>query len=380
LRIHVLIVRRFDPTRFDGALKPSDAADRRASSQRPTFYCENRSQLIDNIALIRCKLAALSSQETFLLPSGVELSSLTAAGDGNLGLCCDKNGLSLGRTPLIERRDGRFVVRPRSDLERLFKHSSSGADLDRLMRGLAVIRCALDESNLCLAQIAAVQLRIPDLPGLLARAALEAEDRLIKTERGGDVLARAGWDPDEHPLTGAPPNPGWFAPTGGSNSGGSAQVAQGEEDERAPEEILDPMAQLRQARWDARIDVLRRLDRNNPNLVYLAPPGPPAAEAVARLDAEVKTITARVADKLAHGHAWGRHASEFPEVSTESQLAHVIQSTISNPLSVVRPLSRGRTAFYEESTNTLVIGDPDARDFGTTFRPAGGRVYVNQLE
>ncbi len=32
------------------------------------------------------------------------------------------------------------------------------------LRGLAVVKSALDENNLCLAQIAAVQLRIPDLP------------------------------------------------------------------------------------------------------------------------------------------------------------------------------------------------------------------------
>jgi hypothetical protein len=158
-----------------------------------------------------------------LLPFGVQLWSLTDAGDGNLGLCCDESGLSLGRTPLIDHRDGCFFVRPQSDLERLFKRSSPGADLDRLLRGLRVVKSALDQNNLCLAQIAAVQLRIPNLTGFLARAALEAEDRLIKAELGSDVLARGGWDPDKHPRTGAPPNAGWFAPTGGTGSAGSAQ-------------------------------------------------------------------------------------------------------------------------------------------------------------
>jgi hypothetical protein len=204
-----------------------------------------------------------------LLPAGVQLWSLSAAGDGNLGLCCNEDGLFLGRTPLIERRAGCYIVRPRSDLERLFKGSSAGADLDRLWRGLAVVKSALDANNFCLAQIAAVQLRVPDLTDFLARAELETEDRLIKFERGGDVLARAGWDPDKHPRAGAPPNPGWFTPTEGSSAAGSAQVAQGEEDERAPEETLDPMAQLRQAQWDARINILRRLEPKNSNLVYL---------------------------------------------------------------------------------------------------------------
>jgi hypothetical protein len=60
----------------------------------------------------------------------------------------------------------------------------------------------------------------------LARAELETGDRLIKFERGGDVLARGGWDPDKHPRTGTPPNPGWFAPTEGSSPEGSARESE----------------------------------------------------------------------------------------------------------------------------------------------------------
>ena len=40
------------------------------------------------------------------------------SGDDNLGLACTEQGLVLGRTALIERRDGRFVVRERSEIER----------------------------------------------------------------------------------------------------------------------------------------------------------------------------------------------------------------------------------------------------------------------
>jgi hypothetical protein len=137
-----------------------------------------------------------------LLPAGVHLWRLSIAGDGNLGLCCNQEGLFLGRTPLIEHRAGCYIARPRSELERLFKGSSAGADLDRLSRGLSVVKSALDARNLCLAQIAAVQLRVPDLTDFLARTELETEDRLIKFERGGDVLARAGCDPDKHPRAG----------------------------------------------------------------------------------------------------------------------------------------------------------------------------------
>jgi hypothetical protein len=37
----------------------------------------------------------------------------------NLGLACTEDGLFLGRTPLIERRGRRFVVREPVEVERL---------------------------------------------------------------------------------------------------------------------------------------------------------------------------------------------------------------------------------------------------------------------
>lgn len=157
-----------------------------------------------------------------MLPAGVHLWRLSAGGDGNLGVCCNRDGIFLGRTPLIERRAGHYVLRSPPDLDRLLKHCSARIDRYRLLRGLGVVKSALDENNLALAQIAAVQLRILDLPDFHARAALEAEDRLIKAERA-DALARAGWDPDKHPRAGAPPNPGWFAPAGASSAEGSAR-------------------------------------------------------------------------------------------------------------------------------------------------------------
>jgi hypothetical protein len=140
----------------------------------------------------------------------------------NLGLACTDHGLLLGRTPLIERRDGRFVVRGRSELEHLFSHAyGRTVSAQRLMGGLAAVASALNAPDPGLARIAAVHLRIPDLPDRAARDAMEAVDFLIKYARdeGGDA-----WNPALHPRTGAPPNPGWFAPTGGG-----AQLADADE-------------------------------------------------------------------------------------------------------------------------------------------------------
>lgn len=138
-----------------------------------------------------------------------EFWRLSEAGGNNLGLACTDDGLLLGRTPLIERRDERFIVREQHEIERLLRRAYQ-ADLvaDRLMPGLATVAAALNANDPCLARIAAVHLRIPDLPDQAARDDIEAEDILLKS---------ADWNPALHPRTGTPPNPGWFAPTGGSN-------------------------------------------------------------------------------------------------------------------------------------------------------------------
>jgi hypothetical protein len=109
---------------------------------------------------------------------------LSEAGPQNLGLACTDDGLLLGRTSLIERRDGRFVVRACDEIERLLKGAYGGEPpVDRLMSGLARVASALNANDQCLARIAAVHLRMPDLASLAVRDAIAAEDRLIKYAR-----------------------------------------------------------------------------------------------------------------------------------------------------------------------------------------------------
>jgi hypothetical protein len=145
---------------------------------------------------------------------------LSEGGKDNLGLACTGDGLILGHTPLIERRNDHFVVRDRSEIERLLSRAyRTELTVDRLMPGLATVAAALNANDQCLARIAAVHLRIPDLPDRDARDDMEAADALIKYAR--DEGAGVDWNPALHPRTGAPPNAGWFAPTGGSGSGSS---------------------------------------------------------------------------------------------------------------------------------------------------------------
>src|ERR1700676_3398035 len=106
---------------------------------------------------------------------------LSEGGEDNLGLACTKDGLVLGRTPLIEQRDLRFIVRERSEIECLLERAYQDSSLaDRIMPGLATVAAALNTNDPCLARIAAVHLRVPDLPNQAARDDLEMADTLIK--------------------------------------------------------------------------------------------------------------------------------------------------------------------------------------------------------
>lgn len=235
---------------------------------------------------------------------GEHVWQLTEGGDNSLGLSCTSEGLFLGRTPLIERRDDGYFIRPQAELERLLGRAFGGQIIvDNLMPGFAAVTGALDTRHLPLAQIAAVHLRLPDLPDLIARVGVEAEDRLIKLDRFNERLARA-WDETAHPRIGTSPNPGWFAPKDGSSEAPApSEVAAGEREERRPEEELDPLAQVRQAEWQAGIATLRRIDPKNPQLSYFANPGSaPSQAALDRLNAAIETAAVqRVTKKLMPG-------------------------------------------------------------------------------
>jgi hypothetical protein len=157
---------------------------------------------------------------------------LSEAADDNLGLACSGDGLLIGRTPLIEKRDGHFVVREQREIEQLLSRAyRSKVSATRLMSGLTTVARALNANDQCLARIAAVHLRIPDLPDRDARDTMERTDVLLKYARdagGGD----SNWNPAQHPRAGTPPNPGWFAPTGGSSESFSGRTAQNDDPTR----------------------------------------------------------------------------------------------------------------------------------------------------
>jgi filamentous hemagglutinin len=85
------------------------------------------------------------------------------------------------------------------------------------------------------------------------------------------------------------------------------------------------------------------------------------------------------AQQIANGHAWPKHRGDFPEFSTEAEFAQHIDQILANP-SASKSLARGRAAFWDDKTKTVVIRDPNSPDLGTAFKPSGGKAYFDNLK
>jgi RHS repeat-associated protein len=87
--------------------------------------------------------------------------------------------------------------------------------------------------------------------------------------------------------------------------------------------------------------------------------------------------------EIAAGHAFEKHVLNQGEfkglgIRTREQFAIHIENVINNP-TASRELSGGRSAYWQESTGTVVIRNPRASDGGTAFQPTNGRAYFDGL-
>ncbi len=141
-----------------------------------------------------------------------------AAGRASGGVYCGADGVFVGSIPLLQGSGaaGAWSVRPIAELnDELSTHYRLPIDIAAKANALQLIAHALNRGDLAMAAIATVQMRFPDPP--LSKA-LESREQV---KRRAAELHRCGllkwiWDPLKHPRTDAPPNPGWFASTGGA--------------------------------------------------------------------------------------------------------------------------------------------------------------------
>jgi len=90
-----------------------------------------------------------------------------------------------------------------------------------------------------------------------------------------------------------------------------------------------------------------------------------------------------VRQEIAGGHAFAKlvmKQGEFNDlgIKNKEQFASHIEKVISNPTSI-KYLNNGRIGYSEQSTGTIVITNPKAKDGGKVFRTKDSRQYFDDL-
>lgn len=87
----------------------------------------------------------------------------------------------------------------------------------------------------------------------------------------------------------------------------------------------------------------------------------------------------QIANNIANGHAYTRHSAQFGFTTREEMAAHI--ERIMNHPSAMKPLARGRMAFWDDASQTIVIFDPYRVDQGTAFIPDHGlRYFLEEIK
>jgi hypothetical protein len=111
--------------------------------------------------------------------------------------------------------------------------------------------------------------------------------------------------------------------------------------------------------------------------------GPPAA--AGDVGADAPDPNEGLGKSIANGHAFDKHVVERGEfqdlgINSRDEFANHIDNVVSNAAdSDVRSLTGGRSAYWDDSSGTVVIRDPASPDLGTAFRPVSGRLYFEGL-
>jgi len=88
-----------------------------------------------------------------------------------------------------------------------------------------------------------------------------------------------------------------------------------------------------------------------------------------------------IAESIAYGHAWDDHIVEEGQFqgmfNTQDDFANYIDDVMNNATEV-KQLQDGRTGFWDEANQAVVIHNPNAKDQGTSFQPKDGKVYFDE--
>lgn len=103
------------------------------------------------------------------------------------------------------------------------------------------------------------------------------------------------------------------------------------------------------------------------------------------------TTKEEIANKIAHGHAWTNHGSEFAEkkrianieMTNEQKILTTedFQNHINTIMTTKTPkiIPGNRKVYWDDNTGTIVFHDPYSNDCGTAFRPNDGKEYYERV-
>jgi len=102
-------------------------------------------------------------------------------------------------------------------------------------------------------------------------------------------------------------------------------------------------------------------------------------------------VPEEIADKIAHGHAWTNHGSEFAEKKRIANIempdmqkignSEEFQNHIRTIMMTKTPkiIPGNRKVYWDDNTGTIVFYDPLSNDCGTAFRPNNGKEYYERV-
>ena len=225
-------------------------------------------------------------------------------------------------------------------------------------------------------------------------AELEREWRLVQyqfaelrrqlwREHGYDVLdLKSHYNPAQPRAPRGQPDGGQWADAGGGGAHDGARLfhTQVEEDNNGRGGIfIDPDPNVRRDLYELDRQDLRRLEPQNRQLPSITAGRyyVPDMETARGMRAELDAARDRVAQSVME-HGFEQHGSEFNVVSRWDYMA-IARRTLADPNSRVEELSRGRVAFYNRRTNTLVIANRNNPEQSTMFRPTQGERIIDDL-